>query len=48
MAPYGSVTNFNHNGYFLEPTWKREKRSDFLNTKKEDSQKHISMKWKFK
>ena len=48
MVPYGPVTNLNHGGYFVEPTWKREKRPDFLNTKKEISQEHISMKWKYK
>ena len=31
---------------FLSPIWKREKRSDFLNTKKSDSQEKISQKWK--
>ena len=27
--------------------WRREKRADFLNTKKGKSQEKISMKWKF-
>ena len=35
------------NGLFNSPTWKREKRSDFLDTKKENKQEHISMKWKY-
>ena len=29
------------------PIWKREKREDFLDTKKKDKQEHISMKWRF-
>lgn len=48
MAPYGPVTDFNRSGYFVDPAWKREKRPDYLNTKKDSSQKHISMKWKYK
>lgn len=48
MAPYAPVTNINKNGYFLEPVWRREKRADYLNTKKSNSQEHISMKWKYK
>ena len=45
-APYTPVTNIKQNGYFLEPVWKREKRADYLDTKKVDSQEPISMKWK--
>jgi len=48
MVPYAPTTNINRNGYFLEPVWRREKRADYLNTKKVDSQNHISMKWKTK
>lgn len=48
MAPYAPVTNINQNGYFFNPVWQREKRADYLNTKKEKSQEHISMKWKYK
>jgi spore germination protein KA len=48
MAPYTPVTNIKQNGYFLEPVWKREKRADYLNTKKTNSQDSISMKWKYK
>ena len=48
MAPYTPVTNIEQNGYFLDPVWKREKRADYLDTKKVDSQEHISMKWKYK
>ena len=41
-------TSINSSGYFLEPIWRREKRADYLNTKKEKSQNHISMKWRYK
>lgn len=34
-------------GYFLPPLWKREKRRNFLNTKKPIKEDHISRKWKF-
>ena len=34
-------------GIFNKPIWKREKREDFLDTKKKDKQEHISMKWRF-
>ena len=34
-------------GIFTAPTWKREKRADFLDTKKAEKQEHISMKWKY-
>lgn len=48
MAPYGPVTNLNQSGFFLKPIWKREKRPDYLNTKREKSQNHISRTWKYK
>lgn len=48
MAPYAPVTDINQSGFFIEPIWEREKRADALNTKKETSQAHISMKWKYK
>lgn len=48
MSPYAPVTNMNQNTFFLKPVWKREKREDFLNTKKEESQKHISRKWRYR
>ena len=47
LQPFVPVTKVNNNGIFVSPAWKREKRPDFLNTKKEKSQKHISMGWKF-
>lgn len=48
LSPYFPVSNIsNDNNYFLPPIWKREHRPDFLSTKKENSQNHISRKWKF-
>lgn len=47
-APYAPVTTIKQHGFFLMPTWKREKRADFLNTKRHDRQEHISMKWRYK
>jgi len=47
LSPYIPVMSVNKKGYFLSPMWKREKRSDFLNTKRERKQNHISMKWKY-
>ena len=42
MKKYGNY------GIFLGPIWKRDKRADFLNTKKVDSQAKVSIKWKNK
>lgn len=48
LSPYAPITNLNTDAaYFVPPMWKREKRADFLNTKKQKSQSKISMKWKF-
>lgn len=47
LQPFIPVTKINNNGIFLSPGWKREKRPDFLNTKREERQKHISMRWKY-
>ena len=47
-VPFAPATYSFGNEYFISPIWKREKRPDFLNAKKEDSQKHISMEWKYK
>ena len=46
LSPYVPYTNVNNNGYFLSPIWKREKRDDYLNTKRMNKQANISMKWK--
>lgn len=47
LEPFIPVTKINTGGFFLSPAWKREKRPDFLNTKRENLQKHISMRWKY-
>ena len=46
LSPYIPLSKINHNGYFLSPIWRREKRSDFLNTKRANKEANISMKWK--
>ena len=43
----GNLVGKNLHPYFVPPVWKREKRSDFLNTKKPNSQDRVSMGWKF-
>lgn len=48
LSPYAPITNLNTDAaYFVPPMWRRERRADFLNTKKLKSQEKISMKWKF-
>lgn len=48
FAPYAPMTNLNTSiSYFIHPIWRRETRSDFLNTKRPREQPHISMKWHF-
>ena len=48
LEPYIPVTNFNTSiSYFVHSIWKREHRSDFLNTKRPMEQGSISRKWKF-
>ena len=48
LEPYIPVTNFNTSiSYFIHSIWKREHRSDFLNTKRPIEQPVISRKWKF-
>lgn len=46
LSPYVPVTKTNHEGLFLSPFWKKDKRPDDLNTKRLKSQEHISMAWK--
>lgn len=47
MVPYAPLTSKIGSRYFVPPTWHKEQRPDYLNTKKQTSQKHISMKWKY-
>lgn len=46
LSPYVPLTHIHHEGYFLSPTWMREKRQDVLNTKRQNKQSPISMVWK--
>ena len=46
LSPYVPLSNVGTSGYFFSPYWRREKRSDFLNTKRTNKQDHISMRWK--
>lgn len=48
MVPFAPATNVSTNGYIVYPTWKQDKRADFLNTKKINAQEKISMKWRYK
>ena len=46
MVPYAPPTLKGNSRYFVFPAWQKEKRPDYLNTKKQNMQSHISMKWK--
>ena len=47
FAPYIPFENLNeNNGYVMKPVWKRERRSKFLNTKRPEAEKKISMNWR--
>lgn len=46
LSPYVPLSKVNNNGFFLPPLWRREKRSDVLNTKRRNKEANISMKWK--
>ena len=47
LDPYIPSKGHIINGIFNSPAWKREKRADYLDTKREEKQDHISMKWKY-
>ena len=47
LDPYIPSKGKVFNGIFNFPTWKREKRDSFLDTKRENRQERISMKWKY-
>lgn len=47
LAPYIPATSKNNRGYFMPPFWNREKRPDFLNSKRPQKEERISMKWKY-
>ncbi len=47
LAPYIPYSSLEKNSsYSVKPIWKREHRSEYLNTKKPKSENKISMKWK--
>lgn len=46
LSPYVPLSKIDNSGYFFTPIWKREKRSDYLNTKRRNKQANYSMKWK--
>ena len=48
LAPYIPATSKNNKAYFMPPFWSREKRPDFLNSKRPRKQERVSMKWKYK
>ena len=49
LSPYAPASSFDGTArFFLSPIWKREKRPDYLNAKKEQMQPHISMDWSVK
>ena len=48
LSPYAPVSSLNTDAsYFVPPMWHREKRADFLNTKRPSSQAKITRKWKY-
>ena len=47
FSPYIPLSNIGKNtSYSVKPIWKREFRSNYLNTKKPKAEEKISMKWK--
>ena len=44
LAPYIPATSKNNKAYFMPPFWNREKRPDFLNSKRPRKQERVSMK----
>lgn len=48
LVPYIPTTSKNNKAYFMPPFWSREKRPDFLNSKRPRKQERVSMKWKYK
>ena len=48
LSPYVPLSDIRNQTYLLKPVWKREKRADFLNSKKPIVQNKTSMKWREK
>lgn len=45
LSPYVPLSKIDNSGYFFNPIWQREKRSDYLNTKRRYKQNSISKGW---
>lgn len=45
LSPYVPLSRIDNSGYFFNPIWQREKRSDYLNTKRRYKQNSISKGW---
>lgn len=48
MVSFAPMEDAEAPGYFIPPIWRREKRPNYLDPKKQYAQKHISMKWRYK
>lgn len=47
ITPYLVKSSRKTSPYFSSPIWRRESKPKFLSAKKEESQEHISMRWKY-
>lgn len=46
LSPFAPVFASRETQYFIEPIWKQERRKNYISTKKNKKEEHISMKWK--
>lgn len=47
FTPYIPFSNLNRNkGFIMKPVWKRDRRNEFLNTKRPKAEDKISMDWR--
>lgn len=44
FLPLSSI--FKNHKFYMPPIWKREKRNNYLNTKRPNSEENISMDWR--
>lgn len=47
LDPYVPSKGKVDNGIITKPIWKREKRDDFIDSKRPNKEGHISVKWKY-
>ena len=47
LEPYVPTNGKIYEGILLSPPWKQELRPDFLDTKRNQKEPHISMQWKY-